>query len=184
MKRHILAIMVVFGLLAFASAGWAVPAAVVGGVDPLYVSPFNPALLPNSGDPMETTWIQWVLGADATLDFKTDNFGAGWETVDGTGLWAWQLPDAFEYFYIKIGTGGLPPGTPDHYLFTNVDSTDWAVVDPLATFGPLATRNNFNMGRFSHIGGVGGTTEVPEPSSLLLLGIGMVGVVGFRKKFA
>jgi len=177
MKRHLLAIMVVFGLLVFASTGWAVPLSEVGGLDTLYDS----ALLANSGYPTELAWIQLVLGPGYTFAEEDiyDSSGAAWEAVDNTNYWALNLDGTPEYFYIKIGTGSLPPGTPDHYLYINNPEYDWAVVD-LSDFGDAA---NIDVFRISHIGEVG-TTQTPEPASILLLGIGMVGLAGFRRKFA
>jgi hypothetical protein len=77
---------------------------------------------------------------------------------------------------VKIGTGSLAAGTENHYLFANLGKFDWAVISLLDIYGAA----NIDITRISHISEIG---KVPEPSTRFLLGAGLIGLWGFRKKF-
>ena len=176
MKRYLLVALVICGLLAFASTGWSLTMADVGSQDTLFNNTTAIADLPNSGTQTELDWVNSVLGTSFTADVVTITTAADWTAVDGTNFWAFSLQTDPAYFFIKTGA---KPGDPDHFLFTNNDSLDWAVI----ALSDLNIESVTNVGKISHVGEVGGTS-VPEPGMLMLFGTGLLGLGIFgRKKF-
>jgi hypothetical protein len=90
-------------------------------------------------------------------------------------------PKSPDYFMIK--TGNI--GTPDtrNFLFDNLlgldNDPEWAVVAFGDILGEFDEVTSMDITKFSHIGEV---NPVPEPSTILLLGTGLVGLVCYRRK--
>lgn len=168
-------------LLASAPA-WSIPIATVGQVDQLIA---QTDLGSNSSIHEEKGWVAGVLGLTlAELDYeeKTNVTGANWQSVTGAGLgvWAFDLVGPTDWFLIK--TGNIGGGQPNrHFLFTNLSSFDWAVI----RLADLGITQVTNIAKVSHVGeftGPGGETPVPEPATLTMLGLGLIGLGFVRRR--
>jgi hypothetical protein len=169
----------ILGILALAIVFMTTPAGaypIIGDVDVIT----NYASLPNSGA-AEDAWL-------AGLGFvEVDEYlgsALTWNQVSGT-IWAAELNDSPDYYFIKIGTGGTSI-LYDHFMYQNNESKNWLVIDMaswyVGTTVPDPFPNNINVQRVSHVG-EGEGTSVPEPATMLLLGLGLVGLAGVRRKF-
>ena len=151
----------------------------VGALDIL----LKTATLTNSGDQTELNWVKDEFGwADTEITWKYNvNQSEDWTvTTENDDYFAHDLGSTTDYYLLKIGTGGLPSGTPSHYLFQNSDALEWAVID-VTLFG---TGKNVNIGRVSHVTQFnnGGADAVPEPDTLFLLGFGLLGIAAVGRK--
>ncbi len=142
----------------------------VGALDTLLGS----ATLANSGDATELAWVDSLVGGTNTLDAKFTSTASLWIPTL-LGNYALDLNATPEYFLIKIGAGSLPAGTPDHYLFGNLPSLEWGVVN-------LAGLNITSVERISHVDEFNNNNPVPEPATMLLLGSGLAGLGLFGRK--
>jgi len=129
----------------------------------------------------ELSWIQSVLGSSYIFDEsdKYDVFASDFTVTDtDPKVWGLNLYGTPDYYFIKLGTGGSDISS-SHWLYQNIAELAWAVVD----IGEWGTTNNIDIGRISHVGEVGeSSTAIPEPATMILLGSGLVGLAGFRRK--
>jgi hypothetical protein len=172
--KKILMAMVLCGLLVFASSAFAYTLDVggtdVGGVDTI----INQTKLDDSSEAVELAWVQSILGSSFTI-VKDETFE--WlATAESENVWASLLDDATSYYYLKLGN----IGGDTHFLYSNAELLSYAVIDINAWGGT----KNVNIGKVSHIGSVGGNTQVPEPMSLILLGLGLIGLAGIKRKIS
>jgi PEP-CTERM motif-containing protein len=157
------------------SSAWAIPIATVGSVDTLLGS----TKLSNSGETNEANWASTLLGFAVSFDSKITGSDA-WEKVDNmSGLYAVDFgSDAPSYYLVKTGAGSSTGDT--HFLFQNLDSFRYGLVN-LADLG----FSSLMVGKISHATLLdGGSTSVPEPSTLALLGAGLVGLGVMRRRAA
>jgi hypothetical protein len=86
-------------------------------------------------------------------------------------------PKSPDYFMIKTGNIGSPDIR--NFLFENKFDFEWAVVDWSNILDLFDEGTTMDITAFSHIGEI---NPVPEPSTILLLGTGLVGLVCYRRK--
>jgi hypothetical protein len=181
MKKLIFKSFVLCAVLVFAASAWAVT--IVGGgndgtnVGSLDELQYETTLLGSPAE--EEAWIESQLGFDVTFSFKNDGLTSGdFETTDTAGVYAFALNDEPDYFFVK--TGNITDDGNVSFLFFNNPELDWAVIN-LADMGFTSITNISGVSHISEYDG--GTTQVPEPGTLLLLGSGLVGLGFMARKF-
>jgi hypothetical protein len=176
--------------LAFAAPGQSatVDVSVVGTLDQVKGSTYiqDPTL------ENENAFIQKILGDEYMLTGKYEGIAESglWKTVTGDNFddsYAINFGDLScnegtcstspDYFVLKLGTGRPDPNKPNTFLFANNDSKLWAYIR-LAQFEGVT---DMNIGRVSHIA-VGSGVAVPEPGTMGLLGLGLLGLAAVGRR--
>jgi len=173
-----LVILMVAALSLSVAPAWALTvnagATDVGGYDNLkFTATQKTPELPSSGDADELAWVRNVLN-DQTITLAAKYTQMNWLLTNVPGVYAIDLQTNPEYFLVKIGGGAGSTGYT-HFLYENLESLNWGVV-ALAELGLSIT----NITALSHVDEFNGT-PVPEPTTMLLLGFGLVGLAGVRK---
>jgi hypothetical protein len=144
--------------------------AIVGEVDN-FVTYTSKSFMRNSSPATETSWVNSILNPDVSYTKKTESV-AYYET-NGTNVFAFELQSKPDYFVIKNSTFWA--------LFENVMSLDWGVFDA----SELGDGFNLNRGdnwQISHVSEFNGVVSVPEPGSISLLVLGLLGISMARRK--
>jgi len=173
--KNIRQLSLALALVCMSSNSWAVLITDAGTKDFLLIS----TTLTNSSDADEEDWIEGFLGFDITYTKLDAASGSSWEEVIGgdEGDFAFDFGSGLDidYFLVKTGT---PSGIDNtHFLFENLSSFQWAYVN-LADFGDISLDN---IGVISHAGTAAGSS-VPEPSTLVLLSLSLLGLWFNRRK--
>lgn len=158
--------------------------------DPLYTADIllGSANLGNSSVNEEMDYLRGLIG-DPELDLieKVNTPNPAIIALDDDGQWYIDVaPDEPGYFMLKFGTGGTGV-TDSHYFFENIaELTKLVWTNDQVNFLTggdcgAANQNACNIGRLSHFliagdDGGGPPTEVPEPGSVALAGLGMLGL--------
>ncbi len=182
MKKYLSILMILCGLLIASNTSWALTiqgGTDVGGVDTLITA----ADLGNAGYGDVNSWASGVLGFSITFEDVTGSGGesGNWKTtyngaVIALNTYTFDLPESSAYYIVKTGKASWNGAGADHFLFQNLDALSWAVINLQAQ-----GINIQNIGKISHLR-AGGNTQVPEPATLILLGLGLMGIAGIRRK--
>lgn len=137
--------------------------------------------LTNATDAAETAAIKAITGLDLVLDEK---FYVSTVTQNPGTADEWYLdvaPSTPGYFALKFNTSGTN-ATANTFFFQNIADLTKLVWSNAQVQGLSESGGLCNIERIDHYTTFnGGTTQVPEPGGLALLGLGLFGFAATRK---
>jgi len=180
MKRFLVFSYLLLALTVFSSQGWALTLTMtdIGTWDTIVDRSAN-----LSGDSAELNFINTELEASyqylAKVDWdNTTPKGDGWnEVVDDSQKVIGYAFDFETFGYAEPNHFLIKQGTwdPNQYLFNNLDNTRYAA------FAIVDITYATSVFPISHISWAS-NTPVPEPATMLLFGLGLLGLAGVSRK--
>ena len=185
MKKLKITLLVLALCLGMATTGWSImitsgpyDGTDVGGLDGFMGSvEYKAAGYPNSNPTTEESWVSTILGAgSATYSIKDEP--VPYYGTDAAGVFAFALGNlTTEYFLVKNATYWA--------LFANNADMGWGVFNykllPAQMNIPSSSYQISHVTQFDGLNQHNQQNPAPEPSTILLLGLGLAGLAGFGR---